>query len=69
MLDWTLVNTDPLAFQNDHNDKTVGMRYSNELDSWVFGGPNTVWECDSKADARQSLITFICTTRRPSGMV
>lgn len=67
--DWTLVNDDPLAFKNVHTGTIVGVRYSEERDSWVYGGPNTAWACDSRAEAHAELLRFVRDTRRPSGMV
>lgn len=67
--DWMQVNKDPLAFENVHTGKTVGVRYSDERDSWVCGGPNTVWTYDSQAAARKGLLAYVRNTRRPSGMI
>jgi len=67
--DWVQVNEDPMAFENVHTGKTVGVRYSEERDSWVWGGPNTAWASDSQAAAREELLAYVRDTRRPSGVM
>jgi len=67
--DWKLVNNEPLAFENVHTGTTVWVRYSEDRASWVCGGPNTIWAYDSQAAAREGLLAYVRTTRRPSGMV
>ena len=66
---WNQINDDPLAFQNVHTDTIVGVGYCEERGCWVYGGPNTMWTCDSQEEAREELFSFVRETRRPSGMV